>query len=229
MDRRRFLLCLSAACSGVLSHTAFAQRMGAQGCGIVRSLGELSEHTSLSGNSDLDRALIAEVRKMDSAFGINPGYRFLRDGSHPNAYATPETFVEGTTATILFGLTLLQNELRTEYGGAAIAGIAAHEGAHVVQFRSPEVSKRLKGPTVKLAELHADFLAGYYFSRTNRTEKSLVTFGESLFSKGDYDFNDPQHHGTPKQRVAAMRAGYGAKGYDLNQAVERGVRYVIEA
>ena len=129
----------------------------------------------------------------------------------------------------LFGLTLLQNELRTEYGGAAIAGIAAHEGAHVVQFRSRSLSERLKGPTVKLIELHADFLAGYYFSRTGRTEKSLVTFGESLFSKGDYEFNDRQHHGTPQQRVAAMRGGYAAGRHDLNEALERGVRYVIEA
>jgi hypothetical protein len=229
MNRRRFLACLSAACSGVSSLGVSAQRLDAQGCGIVRNLGSVSDHTSQSGNQELDRALIAEVRKLDQEFGINPGYRFLRDGNRPNAYATPETYVEGTTGTILFGLTLLQNELRTEYGGAAIAGIAAHEGAHVVQFRSRDLSERLRGPTFKLIELHADFLAGYYFSRTGRTEKSLVTFGESLFSKGDYEFNDRQHHGTPQQRVAAMRAGYGAGSYDLNDALERGVRYVIEA
>ena len=213
MNRRRFLACLSAACTGVSSIGVSAQWPDAQGCGIVRKLGSISEHTSQSGNHELDRALIAEVRKLDQEFGINPGYRFLRDGSRPNAYATPETYVKGTSGTILFGLTLLESELRTEYGGAAIAGIAAHEGAHVVQFGSPSLSERLRGPTVKLIELHADFLAGYYFSRTGRTEKSLVTFGESLFSKGDYDYNDRQHHGTPKQRVAAMRAGYGAGRY----------------
>jgi hypothetical protein len=227
MERRRFLLRLSAICWAGASFRASAQSLDARGCALVRNLGSLSDHTAQSGNSQLDRALIAEVKNLDQEFRINPGYRFLRDGDRPNAYATSESFVDGTSGTILFGLTLLQNELRTEYGGAAIAGIAAHEGAHVVQFQSPELSERLRGPTKKLSELHADFLAGYYFSRTGRTERSLVTFGESLFSKGDYAFNDRQHHGTPKQRVAAMRAGYGSGTYELDEAVERGVSYVI--
>ena len=98
-----------------------------------------------------------------------------------------------------------------------------------MQFQSPELSERLSSETRKLSELHADFLAGYYFSRTGRTERSLITFGESLFSKGDYDYNDKQHHGTPQQRVAAMRAGYGAGRYDLDEATNRGVTYVIGA
>jgi hypothetical protein len=226
MDRRTFLIGLPALCCSGASIAASQQTVEARGCALVRSLGSLSNHTSRSGNSQLDRALIAEVKKLDKEFQISPGYRFLRDGNRPNAYATTETFVNGTSGTILFGLTLLQNELQTEYGGAAIAGIAAHEGAHVVQFASPDLYRRLEGPTVRLIELHADFLAGYYFSRTTRTEKSLVSFGESLFAKGDYEFNDRQHHGTPQQRVAAMRAGYSNGGYELRQAVAEGVRYV---
>jgi hypothetical protein len=229
MNRRRFLICLSAICSTRASLAAVQRQVAAQGCGLVSGLGSLSDHTSQSGNPQLDRALIAEVKKLDREFRISPGYRFLRDGDRPNAYATPETFVEGTSGTILFGLSLLQNELRTEYGGAAVAGIAAHEGAHIVQFRSRELSARLSSPTRKLNELHADFLAGYYFSRTGRTERSLVTFGESLFSKGDYDYNDEQHHGTPQQRVAAMRAGFSAARFDLDEAANRGVTYVIGA
>ena len=185
MERRRFLLYLSAVCSAGAScrTSASAQPLDARGCALVRSLGSLSDHTSQSGISQLDRALIAEVKKLDQEFRINPGYRFLRDGDRPNAYATPESFVEGTSGTILFGLTLLQNELRTDYGGAAIAGIAAHEGAHVVQFQFPKLSERLRGPTMKLSELHADFLAGYYFARTGRTERSLVTFGSPSFRR----------------------------------------------
>jgi hypothetical protein len=226
MNRRTLLLSLPALlCCG--SVAASQQSVEARGCALVRRLGSLSDHTARSGNAQLDRALIAEVRKLDETFEINPGYRFLRDGNRPNAYATNETFVDGTSGTVLFGLTLLQNELRTEYGGAAIAGIAAHEGAHVIQFTSPDLYRRLEGPTVRLIELHADFLAGYYFSRTGRTEKSLVTFGESLFAKGDYEFNDRQHHGTPQQRVSAMRAGYGNGGYELRQAIEQGVKYVM--
>jgi hypothetical protein len=227
MRRRDFLLCLSAICAHPALLIASPRQIPEGGCSLVRSVGSLTDTTARSGNRNLDRALIAEVRKLDKAFGINPGYRFLRDGNRPNAYATPETQVSGTAGTILVGLTLMNNELATEYGGAAVAGIAAHEGAHILQFNSPSLHRRLQGRTVRLIELHADFLAGYYFSRTGRTEKSLIVFAQSLFSKGDYEFNDPQHHGTPDQRVAAMRSGYANGSYELNDAVERGANYVI--
>jgi hypothetical protein len=229
MRRRHFLMCISALCPLRPSVLAQSHHIDARGCALVRAVGALSDTTSRSGNGQLDRALIAEVKKLDQVFQINPGYRFLRDGNRPNAYATPDSHVSGTSGTILFGLTLMSNELGTEYGGAAVAGIAAHEGAHILQFRSPALHRRLNGPTVRLIELHADFLAGYYFARTGRTERSLVVFGESLFAKGDYEFNDRQHHGTPQQRVASMRAGYSNKAYELNEAVERGAQYVTGA
>ena len=227
MRRRDFLMCLTATCVCARDLGAQGNEVAEGGCGMVRALGPLSDTTSRSGNPQLDKALIAEVKKLDSVFGINPGYRFLRDGGRPNAYATPESHVDGTAGTIVFGLTLMNNELRTEYGGAAIAGIAAHEGGHIIQFNSRNLHQRLNDRTVQRLELHADYLAGYYFARTQRTERSLVVFGESLFSKGDYEYNDRNHHGTPQQRVAAMRAGYGAGQHTVSQAVEQGVQYVL--
>jgi len=170
--------------------------------------------------------LIAEVRKVDRIFQINPGYRFLRDGGRPNAYATGETQVSGTWGTVVFGLTLVSQELQTEYGGAAIAGIAAHEGAHIFQLKRDYVG-RLHAPTARPRELHADYMAGYYFARTGRTERSLIAFAESLFSKGDYEFNHPDHHGTPDERVSAMRHGYAAReNPDLFTVANQGVQYV---
>ncbi len=55
-----------------------------------------------------------------------------------------------------------------------------------------------------------------------------MVFATSLFEKGDYAYNDPQHDGTPPQGVAAMRAGYaaGSAGASLSQAAEQGVVYV---
>jgi len=199
------------------------------GCTLVRGATLSSDTTSRSGTPALDHALITEVKKIDGVFQINPGYRFLRDGDRPNAYATPDTQVDGTSGTVLFGLTLLGNELQTEYGGAAVAGIAAHEGAHILQFKMADVRERLTGSTAQRVELHADFMAGYYFSRTGRTEKSLITFGDSLFSKGDYQFNNPEHHGTPEQRVTSMRAGFKTGRSALADAVEQGADYVANA
>jgi hypothetical protein len=54
-------------------------------------------------------------------------------------------------------------------------------------------------------------------------------FGQSLFGKGDYQFNNPQHHGTPAQRVDAMRAGYasGAQRDGLDAVAQKGVAHVL--
>jgi hypothetical protein len=38
---------------------------------------------------------------------------------------------------------LMSNELQTEYADAAVAGIAAHEGAHIVQYTTPGLRRRL--------------------------------------------------------------------------------------
>jgi hypothetical protein len=231
MNRRSFIADIAKVClCALVTPRALAGREDlAGGCAWSHATGQsLSDTTSSSGNRELDRALIAEVRKVDQIFQINPGYRFLRDGSRPNAYATGETQVSGTWGTVVFGLTLVSQELRTEYGGAAIAGIAGHEGAHIFQYRN-NYTARLHGSTARPRELHADYLAGYYFARTGRTEHSLVAFAKSLFGKGDYEFNHPDHHGTPDERVSAMRSGYAAgNNTDLIAVANQGVRYVTE-
>src|SRR4051794_28111545 len=98
MRRRRFLLYMPLLCCPRVGLAASDEPT--QGCALVRTLGSLSEHTARSGDHALDSALIAEVKKLDQTFQINPGYRFLRDGNRPNAYASTETYVQGTSGTI---------------------------------------------------------------------------------------------------------------------------------
>jgi hypothetical protein len=230
MNRREFLMNVWGVCACSVVPLATRRKQSVStGCAWTHgAMGPLPQTTARSGNDQLDRALIAEVKRVDRVFQINPGYRFLQDMGGPNAYATTDTQVKGTSGTVLFGLTLLGQELQTSYGGAAVAGIAAHEGAHIFQFNN-NLPARLTGPTAKRMELHADFLAGYYFARTGRSERSLIVFAESLFNKGDYKFNDRNHHGTPQQRVTAMRAGYAASQVDLYQASTRGIQHVENA
>lgn len=235
INRRDFLIDLSRhACAmcmpALVWHPGRPPQEQPAGCALSLNSNQTAalrgRSTSRSGNDALDRALIAEVRKLDRVFGINPGYRFMYETGGPNAMATGETLVGGTRGTILFGLTLVSRELNTAYGGAALAGIAGHEGAHIYQFANGYQS-RLRGRTVKPMELHADFLAGWYFARTGRTEPSLVAFGTSLFDKGDYQYNDRDHHGTPEERVSAMQAGYAVGNItNVSTAAERGAQYV---
>ena len=226
MKRRNFLLGAGAclACG-----TARAERPLPVFCSIDRAFDSTNfRHFGTSGDTGLDRALIAEVRKINAVFSIRPGYRYIDDADSPNAFAMQRTIIANTHGTVLLGLNLIRGEMSTSYGGAAVAGIAAHEGAHIHQYFSG-LADRLNGATARNTELHADYLAGYYFAQDGRTSRSLDVFARSLFSKGDYAYNEPDHHGSPEERQAAMKAGYAAGGQsaDLAQVSDKGVAYVL--
>jgi hypothetical protein len=106
-------------------------------------------------------------------------------------------------------------------GGYAVAGIMAHEFAHILQF---DKESELSG---KARELHADFMAGYYLGKKSYFAPTNVrAFAVSLFEKGDYAFRSPSHHGTPQERVNAMVAGVQSANLDLDDAYETGERFV---
>lgn len=226
-ERRKVLLALASGLCCGWPQLIFAQPDLPKYCALDANF-QLSRlrHMSSSGNTTLDRALIAEVKKINRIFSIRPGYRYFDDTGQANALALSHTLIRGTRGTIFFGLTLIREELRQNFGGAAVAGIAAHEGGHIFQFFSEAIHVLRGGGSARNMELHADFLAGYYFGRTGRTDRSIDVFGESLFTKGDYNYNDPNHHGTPDERIEAMHRGYGHRHHDLQSAVWNGVRYV---
>lgn len=225
MLSRRAFICSCAA--GLYVEPASAQQT-VIACSMSADASINGKMFATSGNRDLDRALIAELRKVCRVFGINPGFQYLDDSRSPNAYATTDTFISNTRGTVLFGLGLINSEMVNQYGGAAVAGIAAHEGSHIFQFYSPFLPRLQAGSTARSVELHADYLAGYYFKRTGRTERSIQSFGSSLRRMGDFDFGNPSHHGTPDERVGAMLGGYqaGEEGLDRDAAAERGIAYV---
>ena len=226
MRRRHFVLCSCSA--AVFPCATSAKSIRQKYCALDSSFspGKINRFSS-SGNRALDRALIAELKTMLRVFPVNPGFQYFDDGHAPNAFAWSQTLIKNTSGTIFFGINLVREELRHSYGGAAIAGIAAHEAAHIYQFFSNYRGLRDHGSAVRM-ELHADLLAGYYFAASGRTERSLRVFADSLFEKGDYHFNSPGHHGTPKQRVNAMMYGYrlAEQGQSLSNAAAIGSRYV---
>lgn len=187
------------------------------------------KHFSQSGDTGIDNALIAELKTLNAALQVNPGYRYFDDEQSPNAFAYSKSIISGTRGTVFFGVDLIYSEMRENYGGAAIAGIAAHEAAHILQFHSDFATRLLQGETAREMELHADYLAGYYFAASGRRERSIEAFGTSLFHKGGYDFNDPNHHGTPNERLDAMHAGYRSAQYGggLSNAIETGIKHVL--
>jgi hypothetical protein len=222
-SRRAFLAGTGAVvAAGTLP--APAEAGGQMGClMLAHSLTRQELHSS-SGNPGLDRAMIAELRRALQVIPVAPGFKFFRDDS-PNALATDASLVPDTEGTVLLGINLIRSEMEgKEDGGIAVAGICAHEIAHIYQFKHGWL-QRLRKHNVAPVELQADFIAGYYMGvRQQFAAGRIQVFGESLFKKGDYEFNDPGHHGTPEQRLQLMMQGFsaGRRGVEFEAAAREG-------
>ena len=158
-----------------------------------------------TGHADLDSYLNTEKKYLESIFKVKVELKVLDDTGSPNAFATSESsntyYFDGT---VFLGYTLLSEEMAKNKNGIdAIRGIMGHEFAHILQ-------NKLECPLQESSrELHADFLAGYYMGKRGfYSADALTAFAKSLYEKGDSHLWDDSHHGTPKQRLNIMLAGY---------------------
>lgn|SRR5690554_4292954 len=192
----------------ILTITYLTQNnLNAQGCYF--GSGALLAHniTNTSGNVHFDQINIREYNLLTDVFGVYPDFYYLYDTGAPNAYATPENFI-GTNSdgTIMLGFNLIHSECGRSISRtcSSIPIILAHEFGHILDF------KYGTGLTGKNKELFADFIAGsYLYYRANMIGRlNIQEVAYSFFEKGEYNFNHPNHHGTPHQRYACLNAGY---------------------
>jgi hypothetical protein len=192
-----------------------------RGCNFSQADQEPDELRASSGDAALDAALIIELQRILTVVPkINPGFQYLVD-KDPNSFATTQTLVNGTNGTVLIGINLIKLLMQRPEGGAAVAGMCAHECGHIYQYNTG-FHQRLK--EVLLIELHADFLAGIYMrKRAEVTADRVQQFSDALHLAGSYAYTDPSYHGTPGQRSAAMEKGYrlgeGNKPFDELAAI----------
>ena len=95
-------------------------------------------------------------------------------------------------------------------GDLAVAYVVAHEVGHAVQFQQHRPSA--EATTVRPKELQADCYAGIwadekYLSGQLDTAKIGAAM-DATREVGDYEYDHPQHHGTPAERTNAFRTGY---------------------
>ncbi|RYY38219.1 MAG: hypothetical protein EOO08_15475 [Chitinophagaceae bacterium] len=206
--RKLFLMLLLAA-------TAAAEAQ----C-FVSSFSSLGQLFKTTGNYALDQKFNASQADLQVLFGVNVDLYMYNDGNAPNAYAMGSSSPR-YHGVVAFGTSLLASHLwNMDKGEYAVAGVLAHEFAHVLQIK--------KGCTLSNPgrELQADYLAGYYFGRRQYLAVGLYAFANELYALGNYDFWSPSFHGTPDQRVQAMLAGYRKRGLSVNEAYAAGIRYV---
>ena len=210
MDRRSFIQAIAFCTAYACTCKGHAQT-SAQGCCLSASAAaSFADSTQLldsSGVHLIDSTFPIEMNILSSLFGVSPSFSFFDDSESPNAFATTANIAgPSLDGSVCFGVNLLQAELSQTWWGAAVAGIAAHEWAHSLQFK-----QGLGGPVWK-RELHADFLAGWYLGRKAFAGTGVIISGlaSSLYGKGNYDFNNPNWHGTPHQRASATIAGFNS-------------------
>lgn len=215
-----------------ISYVSVAQQNS--GCSLSINSSQLQNSFNLSyttGIAQLDQIISLDMFTLYDLYGVKANlFLFLNNDSH-NAFANPSVsdsrFPNGT---VLFGADLMRDEFRnsTTRQGFAIPAILAHEMGHILQM-----NKNCALSTMQ-KELQADFLAGYYLSVRSDLMKDkgipVYTFApeafKSFFNKGDYEFNSPEHHGTPEQRLAAVIAGYNCDLTDIDEIYDAGKKYV---
>jgi hypothetical protein len=183
---------------------------------------------AFSDNPKLDDAVIEEIKKIVAIFPVNPELHYI-DEDPPNSFALPTSDVLGTKGTVLLGLKLFTSLLNESDGAAAIAGVCAHECGHIQQFFSDSYNHLSPLGTMAI-ELHADLLAGYYMGRRedHPDPNRVKSFSQMLFTRSGYGFTDPNYHGSPGQRAAAVDKGYfwALDGVTFAAASTRGETWV---
>ena len=131
-----------AACAGMACALCRIAPAQAGSLALCSSQGPIDFNTikpvASTGQPNLDRSLAAELNNQSGFFGSRPAFR-LYDGPDWNAAATPDKDSQApqTDGTILYHKRMLQANLGlVHWGGAIVAGVIAHEFAHIFQFRS---------------------------------------------------------------------------------------------
>ncbi|WP_426279258.1 metalloprotease [Chryseobacterium sp. S-02] len=178
-----------------------------QGCFLNSGATVISGTFLTTGNQNIDYINNREFNTLLSLFPVRPNFLYLHETGSPNAFATTQiTNTAFPDGSILLGLNLITSECQSSPSNtcSAIPIILAHEFGHILDFKN---SLGLSG---KYKELFADFIAGsYLFHRSNTI--GYLDYNEvarSFFTKGDYNFNHPDFHGTPEERLAALTSGY---------------------
>lgn len=129
-----------------------------------------------------------------------------------DGFATPSKLI-----TLGDGLIEALNESGIDKN-IVIAGLISHEWGHQVQFiNSTQWFGYAAGKWPQTAEftrnteLEADFFSSYFLTHKRGGAynwKKVAGFNNLFFDIGDCAFSEAEHHGTPKQRLAASKLGY---------------------
>lgn len=181
-----------------------------------------------TGDYALDQKFNSEQISLQAFFNVDVDLFMIDDAKSPTAWANCDhpggsKHYDGIVA---FGFNMLKYQLWGNKGEVAVAGVLAHEFAHVYQCVVNTPFNRSN----HRRELQADFLAGYYLaSKDYISAERMKEFARSLAEAGGDDYTSPKHHGTSEQRVSIMYEGYNSKHLTLYQAYKKSIEILNTA
>ncbi len=222
---------LSCAHAGWPNTVSVHNSIKSEGCSLSGAGSNISSYNlNPSVPSWVLKLLLSAHKDLKEIFQLNPGFSFINEQGSPNAFATSQNLThDAVDGTILIGKKFLDNEIEKgeESWQAPLLLVLAHEFGHIAQFKFGYHAE------TPIMELQADAIAGITVAQWLVILKNIPQFNnlyarklqeqeishavDSLFSIGDYNFNDPDHHGTPRQRLQAFFEGYSY----LNQSHSR--------
>jgi len=169
-----------------------------------------------TGSKQLDKFLSKEIKLLEKSFSIEVVFFPYNDAQNSSVYT-----VSNSPYTITIGKKLLSEEYLEANGDFSVTAILAHQFAHLIQFQQNE------SPIDQNAELHADYLTGWYLGKI----KGLTPDQLNLISSGFWDKKDEHYfsqdvHGSSEDRRLALLEGYKNSSKDLVSAFTSGLEYV---
>jgi hypothetical protein len=144
----------------------------------------------------------------------------LDGGNHPlfsfNAFAF-WTDDGSLPEKIIMGDGVLEGYAAVGFEDVAPQAVYAHEFAHHIQHingyfeEEPPGDPTTQAEFTRFTELMADAYSAYYLTHKRgaaMNRKRVAQFLQVFFQIGDCAFDDPGHHGTPNQRMAAAEFGF---------------------
>jgi hypothetical protein len=212
MHRRRFI-------GGILGWGCGSRLVAAEqptrpriGCYVSQAGQEPSQYTASTGVAKYDRTVKEAVDSVGRVIGRPVGAKVMFMKEY-NAHFNPGANI------IAFGKQLLDT-IHGSDSKLKVTCIAAHEVAHIFQFEDGYFDLALTDATVRRNELMADHFAGCCLAfivnggrainrgTLYRKKDSVRSAFQLMFIRGDNNFTDPNHHGTPAERLDAVDWGY---------------------
>ncbi len=186
------------------------------------NLGKFFTHVSIAVVATLGTSIPLQASELGPEVVLKAVYTGLRQVDRtrsnprvrwnvPNGASSPCGRIAGTlycTRNNTIYITQQHIQMAYQHGDAALAYILAHEYAHAAQTIG-----RFRPQNITQIELQADCLAGFYMGvmpNVTFDRKDIEEIAAIAYQVGDYEFNNRQHHGTPKQRAQAVLSGFQA-------------------